>query len=198
MIYEYLNSILTYYLELDTYLLKIMNGSEFYVYILLTILVMSIKAKSNQSMYVTSFVYLIGTFFHELAHYIAAIILILKKPKGFTIIPKRVVIDKKKYYCLGSVDINNEDLNWFNSALIAMAPLVLLILSYYVYLYFYTYYLIYFKMYFFTHLIYIFLLVTLVVNSIPSITDFKLSLKGGSLIIWTIFICGVIYLIIKI
>ncbi len=71
-----------------------------------------------------------GVILHELSHYIVSLLL-GGKPSGFTVIPRKVYIDGKKYWILGSV---KSYINPFNAFFIGTAPLLILVpLSYLIY-----------------------------------------------------------------
>jgi len=72
----------------------------------------------------------------------------------------------QKSYTLGYVSSKN--MKWWNAFFIAMAPLLLLPLSYYVYLHFFDY----FEMSIFGLTAYIFIIISLVFSAIPSGVDF--------------------------
>lgn len=178
--------------EFDSLLLHLMEGKEIYFYIVITVIVMKIKENSKNNLYCNSLTYLVGTFFHELSHYIVAIITTFNIPKNFILFPKEIEENGKKWFVLGSVDINSERLNIFNSFLIGFAPLFLLLLSYLTYEYFFEYYLRFFTLSFLAFTVYVFLIVTFVINSIPSSADLKVARKYGSIYLW-ILIITIIY-----
>ena len=178
--------------EFDSLLLHLMEGKEIYFYIVITVIVMKIKENSKNNLYCNSLTYLVGTFFHELSHYIVAIITTFNIPKNFILFPKEIEENGKKWFVLGSVDINSERLNIFNSFLIGFAPLFLLLLSYLTYEYFFEYYLRFFTLSFIAFTVYVFLIVTFVINSIPSSADLKVARKYGSIYLW-ILIITIIY-----
>lgn len=187
----YLQYIIIYLKELDTYLLGLLIGNQTLFYILCTIFIMKIKEYSRQSVNKAAITYIIGTFLHELAHYIVGYILTFKKPTTISIFPEEIKNGNKKWYILGYVDIDENKLNTFNRFPIGFAPLLLIIICYFVskdFLFIYSHY---FQITFVSMVFYIFLVVTIFVNSIPSSADFKLSIKQGSLFFWltlTIFL----------
>lgn len=67
-----------------------------------------------------------GTFFHELAHFFVGIVT-FAKPVNFSLIPKF----QDKSITMGSVSFIN--LNFFNTALISLAPFLLVPLSFYLF-----------------------------------------------------------------
>ncbi len=120
---------------------------------------------------------LVGTFFHELAHYLVGLLL-YAKPSGFSIWPKS---QPGGGLVLGSVTFTN--LRFFNTLPTAIAPLLLIGLAYYV------------DMHFFstldettaTFIIYIFIMVILLENSIPSTTDIRVAFNNG---VGVLLYCG--------
>lgn len=112
--------------------------------------------------------YLIGTFFHELAHFIVSFFT-FGSPSWFSIFPSKTkdATTGTTSYTLGYV--NNRRVRWYNVLFISMAPLLLLPLSYFVYKNFFL---------FFSHniigyILYVFIIITLIYSSIPSSVDFK-------------------------
>lgn len=180
----YLEQFIQYLKIIDQYLLNLLIGNQSLFYILCTVAIMKIKEYSRTSKNKAAITYLIGTFLHELAHYLMAFLLTRKKPNTFSIIPEEKTNGKSKWYILGYVDINNKYLNKFNRFPIAFAPLLLLIACYFISKYFLFLYAEYFSISFSSMVLYIFLVVTIFVNSIPSSADLKLSLEGGSLFLW--------------
>ena len=85
---------------------------------IVVIIIERLKRKSYSNLYSAWLVCLIGTFFHELMHYIVSKIT-NGKPKGFSIWPTK----KPEGYVLGYV--SNDNLRWYNKFLISMAPLLL-------------------------------------------------------------------------
>ncbi len=64
-------------------------------------------------------IFLPATYFHELAHFVVSFFL-LGKPKKFSVFPTRT----ENGWILGYVESHN--LNWFNTSFVALAPLLLL------------------------------------------------------------------------
>lgn len=175
-----------YYKELDHYLLNLLVGNQTLFYILCTVLIVKIKEYSKTSVSKVAITYIIGTFLHELTHYLVAFILTFRKPKTISIFPEEIKDKNRKWYILGYVDIDENYLNTFNRFPIAFAPLLLIVICYYIskdYLFIYSHY---FQISFISMIFYIFLVVTVFVNSIPSSADLKLSLKQGSLYFWLV------------
>ena len=137
-----------------------------YFAILLSILFVKFQEYSKRNIFTTWIVFLIGTIFHELAHFFVSLIT-FGKPTWFSILPSKSVDAAGNIgYTLGYV--KSENVRWFNVFFISMAPLLLLPLSFFVYQYFFTY----FQPNLPNFILYIFLLVSLIVSSIPSKIDF--------------------------
>ncbi len=171
-------------MELHLYqnlILEILKEQQMFFTVFLTILILKIKDISRVNSLTAGIIYLIGTFFHELAHYIVALLTTLSFPKGFTLFPKIIKENGIKRVILGQVLVDNKRINIFNAALIGLAPLSLLYLAYINSIYFFAWYGEYFEVGIFAHILYLFLIVTLVVNSMPSTADIRFSLKKGSL-----------------
>ena len=122
----------------------------------------------------------VGVFFHELAHAIVGAIL-GAKPAKFIIFPQVITLeDGRKSYILGQVQFAN--LRWYNALPSAMAPLLLLFVAFAVEKYYWSIvpynslaYLV----------LYIYLLVVLILNAIPSSVDFIQAFKNPfGIILW--------------
>lgn len=111
---------------------------------------------------------LMGTLLHEIAHYVTAVLL-NGKPTHFSLIPKRQGDD----WLLGSVEVRN--LTWYNAVPIAFAPLFLFVGAYFLDVWYSA--LPIAKM-IWTDLGYLFGLVILVDNAIPSTQDIKVALSN--------------------
>ena len=98
--------------------------------VFITILILKMKEISKVNIYLSGIVYFLGTFFHELAHYIMALITTFKLPGQISIFPKSEVVNGRKTITLGYVEVRNSSLNILNAFLIGMAPLSLLYLAY--------------------------------------------------------------------
>lgn len=189
------NHIVFYYKLIDQYFLNLLIGNQTLFYILCTVIIMKIKEYSRRSKNKAALTYLIGTFLHELSHYLIGYIFTFKRPTTFSIFPEEYSNGKNRWYVLGYVSINNNNLNIFNRFPIAFAPLLLIIVCYFISKYFLFIYSNYFPISFFSMSLYIFLVVTIFVNSIPSSADFEMAKKGGSLFVWLLsfFMILVIY-----
>lgn len=128
----------------------------------------------------------IGVFFHELAHAIVGCFL-RAKPKNFIVFPRKIMIDGRQYYNLGRVEFDN--LSWYNSAPTALAPLLLLPIAYYFEAHFWSFVNNHYSL--LNLIIYIYVQVTLVLNSIPSIIDFKrVSEHLFGLFVWIVIVAS--------
>ncbi|MCK9549473.1 hypothetical protein [Aquamicrobium sp.] len=130
-----------------------------------------------------SFLFLPGTFIHELTHLIVALLL-GAKIKSFTIIPRVKFIDRNHYTVVyGSVEFSPK-ISAFNF-LIGMAPLLMLIPIYLIleHLHFFQYNGTYWELYFdellaFSNWFYISILLELLSGCLPSTQDIKMSFEG--------------------
>jgi len=139
---------------------------------LMTLFISRIKLIMHTNMFTAWIANLTGTFFHELAHLIASMVL-NGKPVKVSLFPQKT----EKGYILGYVQSAN--VTWYNAFPIALAPLSLLIIVYLIY----NHYFEYFEMSLTNYLIYIFLLVSFLDSAIPSIQDLKVAfLNIGSLV----------------
>ena len=88
--------------------------------VFITILILKMKEISKANMYLSGIVYFLGTFFHELAHYIMALITTFKLPGQISIFPKSEVVNGRKTITLGYVEVRNSSLNILNAFLIGI------------------------------------------------------------------------------
>ncbi len=153
---------ITYYKEFMHFANQFTSNNLLFVVIIFTAIFSKIQEISKRSMFTAWIVFFIGTFFHEVAHFILSLIT-NGKPTWLSIIPHKS--EDGTQYILGHV--NNKNLNWKNAAFIGLAPLLLIILAYMVYLYFFNF----FTPSFNTYLLYVILIVSLTTSSIPSSVD---------------------------
>lgn len=111
---------------------------------------------------------LLGTFFHELSHYLVGLLL-FAKPTGFSLWPKP---QQGGGYLLGSVTFEN--IRFFNALPTALAPLLLVFMAYFVDKNFFMLV----EKSLSSYIVYIFVLVILLENAIPSATDFKVAFSS--------------------
>ena len=155
--------------------------SSFFLYIGILSFILYIFSLFKDRHYLLALITLPGTFFHELSHLIVSL-LTNGKPISFTIIPKI----RNGYIILG--EVKSANIRWYNAFFIGIAPLLLIIQS------FYIYYMIVTNNYnYLTNIILIFLSANLLYSSIPS----KQDLKVGMLSLYPLFFVIVIYLITK-
>lgn len=129
---------------------------------------------------------LLGVFFHELSHAIVGKLL-FTRPVNFIVIPeKHRTEDGKIFYSLGRV--THSKMNFFNAFPSAMAPLLLLFIAYAIQQY---YWVIVPDRNLFYLILYVYLLVVFILNSIPSSIDFNVAFNSSmGLVLWT---CIIIY-----
>lgn len=168
------NSILNFMLE------------NIYAYMIVVIIIERLKRKSYSNLYSAWFVCLIGTFFHELMHYIVSKIT-NGKPNGFSIWPT----ETPDGYVLGYV--SNDNFRWYNKFLISMAPFLLFGILHLIN----NYYFKYFELNLYTQLFYIFLIVVFLDSAIPSSIDFNIAFGKLNFIISAIWLSGIIVFIMK-
>lgn len=182
------------YLKLiDQYIMNFMFDNLEFFFILSTILVVSLKNYSKKNIQVAAVTYLVGTFFHELSHYVAGLVTTFKFPERISILPEKETEGNKSWYVLGYVQIKSRYLNFVNSFIIGFAPLSLMYISYVFYKYFLIYYEKYYELNSLVIIFYVFIIVTLFISSIPSKADFKMSMIKGSLFMWLLLITLLIY-----
>jgi hypothetical protein len=128
---------------------------------------------------------ILGTFLHELTHFVFALML-NGKPDSFSLFPKR----DGNYWTLGSVEISNA--TWYNKMPIGLAPLSLFIFAYYLN-HLYVYYVP--SRDTFTDLGFIFMLVILVENAIPSRQDLRVAFSNIFGCAFYLVLMVIIYLI---
>ena len=166
--------------------------------VFITILILKMKEISKANVYLSGIIYLLGTFFHELAHYIMALITTFKLPGQISIFPKSEVVNGRKTITLGYVEVRNSSLNILNAFPIGMAPLLLLYLAYIVSKYFFIYYGIWFEVGIIAYILQSFLMATLIINSVPSRADLILARTKGSLYFYiVILLISIFYIVYK-
>lgn len=146
------------------------------------------RTKFSENKYDVVIWNLFGVFLHELCHLIFGL-LFLKKPASFSIFPdvsSSFDINENKeverYWKLGSVSFY--DIGFLSAFPIAVAPLFLVPISYWLYKYYFLY-----VSETFLNTIYLYIFVYfLVYNAIPSIVDIKLMFYRGSIFFYLILI----------
>lgn len=160
--------------------------NQIFFTVFMTIIILKFKDISKCNGYLAGLIHILGTFFHELTHYLVAILTTFHIPKNFSIFPK--TNKSERSIELGYVELEMRYLNIFNAFLISMAPLLLLYLAYFVSKYFFIYYEKYFEVGIISYIIYLFLMTTLIVNSIPSKADFKIAKYKGSIYFYILLV----------
>ncbi len=164
--------------------------------VFITILILKMKEISKVNIYLSGIVYFLGTFFHELAHYIIALITTFRLPGRISLFPKYEIVNGRRVIALGYVEVKNSSLNILNAFPIGMAPLILLYLAYIVSKYFFIYYGIWFEVGIIAYILQSFLMATLIINSVPSRADLILARTKGSLYFYIVILLISIFYII--
>lgn len=159
-----------------------------YAYMIVVIIIERLKRKSYSNLYTAWLVCFIGTFFHELMHYVVSKIT-NGKPNGFSIWPYKE--KESNGYVLGYVSSDN--LRWYNKFLISMAPFMLFGILHLIN----NYYFVYFELNLYSQLFYIFLIVVFLDSAIPSSVDFKMAFERYNFYFSAIWITGIIVFIYK-
>ena len=164
----------------------------------ITILILKMKEISKVNIYLSGIVYFLGTFFHELAHYIIALITTFRLPGRISLFPKYEIVNGRRVIALGYVEVKNSSLNILNAFPTGMAPLLLLYLAYIVSKYFFIYYGIWFEVGIIAYILQSFLMATLIINSVPSRADLILARTKGSLYFYiVILLISIFYIVYK-
>ena len=139
---------------------------------------------SHHSLFGAWCVNIIGVLFHELAHAIVGFVL-GAKPNKFVVIPSSINNgDGRKVYVLGHIECLN--LRWYNAFPVALAPVLLLFVAYGIEKYYWSFAPAQTLSY---ELFYVYLLVTFILNAMPSSIDFE---EGFENILGVILWVGVI------
>jgi hypothetical protein len=169
---------------MENEIIKILNTNEHNLFILIennllyftiifAAIIGKIKESSKQNILSVWLIYLIGTFAHELMHLVVSIIT-FGKPTWFSILPSKTINNNGQVlgYTLGYVKSKN--IRWYNVALISLAPLLLIPLSYLIYTDFFNY----IDRNLYSYILYIFIIISLLFSSIPSSVDFRNIFNG--------------------
>lgn len=173
---------------------EILFGNSMFFAIAVSAIFGKILQESKTSIFKMWIMFFVGTFAHELAHFIVGVIT-FGFPYKFSVIPHKN--KEGSGYVMGHVKCFN--MRWYNIFWISMAPLLLIPMSYVVFKHFFEY----FNPTMMNFAIWIFLIVSLLFSSIPSGVDFKniargnlvLNLFGGVIIflVWySLYYIGVI------
>ncbi len=166
--------------------------------VFITILILKMKEISKANIYLSGIVYFLGTFFHEMAHYIMALITTFRLPGRISLFPKYEIVNGRRVIALGYVEVRNSSLNILNAFPIGMAPLSLLYLAYLVSISFFDYYSIWFSVGITAYILQSFLMATLIINSVPSRADLILARTKGSLYFYiVILLISIFYIVYK-
>lgn len=142
-------------------------NNRFYT-ILAVIMLMRAKYAVYGNMWLCALVNLAGTFLHELMHFVVGWLL-NAQPINFVVLPKKSLLGG---YVMGSVSFRN--ISFYNAFPTAMAPLLLLPLSYYLN----RYMLPYIPYSIWGYGLYILLQSIIIENAIPSGADIKIALSS--------------------
>ncbi len=138
------------------------NQVVYTAFVLLIGLVLSRRFANN--IYIYAFFHFIGTFIHEVLHFVVSL-LMYGKPSRFTLFPKK----EAGGLVLGSVSHSN--LSWYNRLPIGLAPTLVWIPLFFVDMYYFSY----FERNIYSMLGYSFLICVLIINSFPSSEDLKVA-----------------------
>ncbi|MBO4294372.1 MAG: hypothetical protein J6W11_00885 [Alphaproteobacteria bacterium] len=138
-------------------------GNRFFM-ILLVIVLLKAKYAVYSNIYMCALVNIVGTFLHEMSHFIVGLIL-NAHPTGFTIFPQK----RGDVYVTGSVCFKN--IKFYNALPSALAPIMLLFLGYYLNKWFFAN----IEVTYVTYILYILLQTIIIENAMPSSTDFKVA-----------------------
>lgn len=144
--------------------LAIFANNRFYM-ILIVVLLMRLKYSTYSNMWSSALVNIPGTFLHELMHLLVGGAL-NAHPSNFTVFPRK---QANGNYVMGSVSFDN--ITYYNAVPAAMAPLLLLPISFYLN----RYWLPTMSPTTLNYLFYIFVQTVIIENAIPSKTDFKVA-----------------------
>lgn len=142
-----------------------------FLLILLVVILMRVKNTTYSSLWASALVNIPGTFLHELMHFLVGLIL-NARPCNFTVFPKK---GDNGTYVMGSVGFRN--VTFYNAIPAAMAPLLLLVIGFYIN----RYYLPQMHPSMLNYVLYVLLQTIIIENSIPSNADFRVAgmyLKG--------------------
>lgn len=136
-----------------------------FLLILLVIVLLRIKYATYTSMWASALVNIPGTFLHELMHYTVGLIL-NARPCNFTLLPKRA---ENGSYIMGSVGFRN--VTFYNAVPAAMAPLLLLVIGFYIN----RYYLPQMAPTMPNYILYVLVQTIIIENAMPSGADFRVA-----------------------
>ncbi len=138
-----------------------------FMLILFVILLTKLKNTTYRSMYLSAIVNIPGTILHEVMHFLVGA-LFNAQPVNFSVWPKK---DGSGNYVMGSVAFKN--ITFYNALPATMAPLLLLIIGFYIN----RYLLPMITPSFGAYVFYILMQTIIIENAIPSKTDFAVAFK---------------------
>ncbi len=136
-----------------------------FLLILLVIVLMRLKYNTYSSMWASALVNIPGTLLHELMHYVVGLVL-NARPCNFTILPRR---GDNGMYVMGSVGFRN--ITFYNAVPSALAPLLLLVIGFYIN----RYYLPMMPLTATNYILYVLLQTIIIENAMPSSADFRVA-----------------------
>jgi len=136
-----------------------------FLLILLVIVLLRIKYATYTSMWASALVNIPGTFLHELMHFTVGLLL-NARPCNFTLLPKR---SEDGNYIMGSVGFRN--VTFYNAVPSAMAPLLLLVIGFYIN----RYYLPQMQPTMLNYILYVLMQTIIIENAMPSGADFRVA-----------------------
>jgi hypothetical protein len=163
-----LNTVISYSNCYQDEVFDFISGNILFFSIAFAAVVGKIKESSKQNQFTMWIVYFMGTFFHELAHFLISFVT-YGKPYWFSVIPHSEINEEtgQKMITLGHVKSLN--VKWWNVFFISMAPFLLFPFAYFIYIYFYNYA----EMNIWFLMLYIFFIISLLFSAIPSSVDFS-------------------------
>jgi len=170
----------------DKQILHTLSSTDFILLVMFVVIVIErVKNRFARNFFAHSLFYIVGTFLHELSHWVTAIFTYGKPPPFFSIIPNK---DDNSF---GRVSANN--IKFYNAFLIGMSPLLLLFFSYFISKFFFMY----LDFTILNFILYIYLIFIVSSSAIPSMADFKIAFENPLRIIIGVFELFLIYFIFK-
>lgn len=163
----------------------ISSNKDFFI-LLLIIAITRLRYLTSGNMIGVWIANFVGTFFHELAHLLISL-LMFGKPTKVSLLPSKT----EKGYQLGYVESSN--IRWYNALPISLAPLLLLVLAFY----FNKLFFVYVDENIYTYIAYLFIIITLIENAIPSGQDFKVAFSNIGFIVYIAAAAAYLYYVEK-
>ena len=163
----------------DPDILMPMVNNRFFM-ILLVIILLHLKYNTYDSMWASALVNIPGTLLHEFMHFIVGLIL-NAQPSNFCFFPKK---GPNGGYVMGSVGFRN--ITFYNAIPSALAPLLLLVIGFYLN----RYWLPTINLTIWNYMGYVLLQTIIIENAMPSSTDFRVAGKylSGIVLYFGIFL----------